>query len=93
MSKKHQQILEAIFKIPVQSSVVWKDCEKLLLSLGAEITGGSGSRVRIVLNGVKANFHRPHPQKETDKGALVSLRKFLENAGIKPEEKKKNDEI
>lgn len=53
----------------------------------AEISEGSGSRVRIVLNGVKAVFHRPHPTAETDKGALISMRKFLENAGVK------NDEI
>jgi hypothetical protein len=58
-------------------------------SLGAEVSEGAGSRVRFVLNGVKANFHRPHPQKETDKGALVSLRKFLENADVTPKEKKK----
>lgn len=89
MSKKHQQTLESIYKIPTQSNVAWKDCEKLLISLGAEVSEGAGSRVRFVLNGVKANFHRPHPQKETDKGALVSLRKFLENAGITPQEKKK----
>jgi len=89
MNRKHERTLEAIFKVPVQSGVVWKDCEKLLKTLGAEISEGAGSRVRIVLNGVKATFHRPHPRKETDKGALNSLRKFLENAGIKPKEKKK----
>lgn len=89
MSKKHRQTLAAIFKIPPQSNVVWKDCEKLLIFLGAEISEGAGSRVRVVLNGVKAVFHRPHPQKETDKGALVSLRKFLENANVTPEEEKK----
>lgn len=89
MNKKHERTLEAIFKTPVQSNVVWKDCEKLLETLGAKISEGEGSRVRIVLNGVKAVFHRPHPQKETDKGALLSLRKFLDNAGVKPKEKKK----
>ena len=80
--------MEAIFKVPVQSNVVWKDCEKLLESLGAEISEGEGSRVRIILNKRKAVFHRPHPKKEIDKGALVSLRKFLENAGIILKEKK-----
>ena len=29
-------------------------------------------------------FHRPHPRKETDKGAVKSVRKFLENAGVRP---------
>ncbi len=76
------------FKQPVQSNVVWQECEKLLEALGAEIVEGNGSRVRIRLNGVKAVFHRPHPQKETDKGALVSLRKFLENSGVKPKGEK-----
>ena len=85
--KKHRTILQAIFKIPVQSKVKWADIEALFVNLGAELSEGSGSRVHVLLNGVKAVFHRPHPRKETDKGALVSLRRFLENAGIK------NDEI
>ena len=89
MNKKHARTLESIFKIPVQSTVPWKDCEQLLQSLGAKISEGSGSRVRIELNGVKAVFHRPHPRKEIDKGALVSLRKFLENAEITPKKKDK----
>jgi len=49
-----------------------------------EISEGTGSRVRIKLNGVRAVFHRPHPQKETDRGAVSSMQRFLENAGIKP---------
>ena len=31
-----------------------------------------------------AVFHRPHPQKETDKGAVKSLRKFLTVAEVTP---------
>lgn len=84
MNKKHERILEAIFKTPVQSNVVWDDIEKLCKHAGAKIKEGAGSRLAIELNGVRAYFHRPHPQKETDKGALVSVRKFLENAGVKP---------
>lgn len=57
----------------------------MLSALGAEISEGNGSRVRIALNGVRAVFHRPHPQKETDKGAVVSMRRFLLEAGINPE--------
>jgi hypothetical protein len=84
MKKKHQRTLEAIFAIPVQSSIKWKDIESLFISLGAEIEEGRGSRVRILLNKEEAVFHRPHPQKEADKGAIVSVRRFLENAGVKP---------
>jgi len=58
----------------------------MLVALGAEITEGNGSRVRISLKGVRAVFHRPHPRKEIDKGALISMRRFLMTANISPEE-------
>ncbi len=83
MNNKHRRTLEAIFKQPVQANVPWKDVESLLNHLGAEMSEGMGSRVRFVLNGVRATFHRPHPSKETDKGALVSVRRFLDQAGVK----------
>lgn len=58
----------------------------MLAALGAEVSEGRGSRVRICLKDVKAVFHRPHPRKETDKGAVLALRRFLMTAGIVPEE-------
>ena len=79
---RHRKTLTDIFKDPVQSSIPWPDIEALLASLGAEITEGKGSRVRIVLSGVRAVFHRPHPEKETDKGAVKAVRRFLKEAGI-----------
>ncbi|RXK82720.1 type II toxin-antitoxin system HicA family toxin [Chlorobaculum sp. 24CR] len=83
MNNRHQKILDQIFQNPVRSDIEWADIERLLLALGAELTEGSGSRVRIVLNGVRAVFHRPHPRKETDKGALQSIRRFLQEAGVR----------
>lgn len=84
MKKKHELILRSIFAAPVSGSIPWRDLEAMLVALGAKISEGRGSRVRILLNGSEAVFHRPHPQKETDKGAVVSMRRFLENAGAKP---------
>ena len=83
MNKKHQKTLQQIFQNPVQAGIVWKDIEAMLKALGADISEGNGSRVRIALNDVRAVFHRPHPQKETDKGAVVSMRRFLKEAGTK----------
>lgn len=83
---KHRKTLRAIFEAPTRSDVVWTDIEKLLRALGAEISEGRGSRVRVYLNGVRAVFHRSHPRKETDKGALKSMRRFQTEAGIEPEE-------
>jgi hypothetical protein len=82
MNRKHHKIIEQIFYNPVQSSIVWKDIEAMLQAMRAEISEGSGSRVRIAVNGVRAVFHRPHPKKETDKGAVVSMRRFLKEANI-----------
>lgn len=84
MNRKHQRTLQAIFAKPVQAGIHWKDIEALFVTLGASIEEGRGSRVRILLNGEEAVFHRPHPQKETNKGAVVSVRRFLENAGVMP---------
>jgi len=84
VDSKHQKTLEAIFERPERANIPWRDIEALLLALGAEITDGNGSRRRVALKGVRAVFHRPHPHKETDKGAIKSVRRFLEAAGVKP---------
>lgn len=83
MNSKQENTYKMIFKDPVQSNIEWRDIENLLIALGATISEGNGSRVRIELNGIRAVFHRPHPEKVTDKGAVKSMRKFLENAGVK----------
>ena len=84
MSGKHQKTLHAIFADPVRSNINWTDIEALLMALGAERDEGSGSRIRFALNGIRATFHRPHPRKETDKGAVKAVRRFLEEGGIRP---------
>jgi len=84
VSGKHDRTLQANFADPVRANINWSDVESLLSSLGADISEGSGSRVRIALNGVRAVFHRPHPEKETDKGAVKSMRRYLSEAGVTP---------
>lgn len=84
MRKKHAETLNAIFHTPILSNIKWSDIESLFVNLDARVIEGRGSRVKIYLNDRVAVFHRPHPQKETDKGALISVRRFLEEAGVKP---------
>jgi len=86
LSGKYQKTLRAIFEDPVRSDVEWTAVENLLIALGAELSEGRGSRVRVYLEGVRAVFHRPHPQKETEKGALKSMGRFLTEAGVQLEE-------
>ena len=82
MKSKHRKILRSIFENPIRSNILWSDIESLLVAVGADLSEGRGSRVRIYLNGIRAVFHRPHPRKETDKGAIVSMRRFLVEAGV-----------
>ncbi len=84
MNATHRKTLAAIFANPVRSDVRWEAIEALFVACGAEISEGRGSRVRVLLSGVEAVFHRPHPKPETDKGALKSVRNFLIKAGIEP---------
>lgn len=86
MNNKHRKTLTDVFTDPVPADILWTDIIKLLTALGATITQGKGSRVRILLNNQRAVFHEPHPERETDKGAIKSMREFLINAGVKPEE-------
>ena len=83
MNKKQRQTLQNIFTSPIRADIKWTDIENLFKALGASITQGRSSRVRVLLNGVKAVFHEPHPEKETNKGAVKAVKEFLEKAGIK----------
>jgi hypothetical protein len=80
---KHKHTLAQIFTVPVPAGIKWRDIEALLRSLGATITEGRGSRVRVLLKGQEAIFHRPHPSPDTDKGVVRAVRRFLEDAGIR----------
>lgn len=84
MKAKHRRTLELIFKRPVSGNIPWGDIEALLRALGAEISEREGSRVGVVLLGDIRVFHRPHPKPDTDKGAVASVRKWLESHGVKP---------
>lgn len=84
LSSAHRNTLFAVFDDPPRSSLSWRDVEALLVASGAEISEGNGSRVRVALNGIRAVFHRPHPRKDIDKGALKSVRRFLIEVGLHP---------
>ena len=84
MKRKHQKTLEQIYKRPTSATIVWNDIESLLKALGAKVTERAGSRVAVVLFGEVRVFHRPHPSPNTDKGAVASIRKWLEIYEVKP---------
>lgn len=84
LSSKHRRTLEQIFERPTRPDIRWADTESLFRALGAEIRQGSGSRVRVALNGVRMTFHEPHPRPVLIRKAVESIRRFLKEAGIRP---------
>ncbi len=84
MKRKHQKTLEAIYARPVSADILWRDIEALFEELGADISERAGSRIALVLFDEVRVFHRPHPLPDTDKGAVASVRKWLEQHGVVP---------
>ena len=84
MNSKQKRALAAVFKDPVSASIVWKDIELLLLSAGAEVIEGTGSRVRFHKDGIIATFHRPYPKKEAKPYQVRDARRFLKQLGVEP---------
>ncbi|AEJ11707.1 MULTISPECIES: type II toxin-antitoxin system HicA family toxin [Pseudomonas] len=84
MNNHQQATLEAVLKKPVPRTLEWVRLESMLVSLGARIIEGRGSRVRFELNGAVATFHRPHPDRHAKPYQLRDARQFLEQAGVIP---------
>jgi len=84
LKRRHAATLAAIFARPVSGTIRWCDVEALFVALGAAVEQREGSRVAIIWNRQVHVFHRPHPQPETDKGAVASARKWLESNGVTP---------
>jgi len=84
MNSRNRKTLESVFADPVNGAIQWRMIETLLVSLGALLVEGSGSRVSFLLNGRRADFHRPHPGKEALRYRVRAVRELLEKAGIQP---------
>ncbi len=84
MKRKQQRTLELIFARPTSGNVPWRNIEALFVELGAEVSEREGSRVAVILFEEVRVFHRPHPSPDTDKGAVASIRKWLEQHGVEP---------
>ena len=84
MKRIHQRTLQAVFTHPTSANIAWKDIEALLKGLGGEVSEREGSRIAVVLFNEIRVFHRPHSSPQTDKGAVASVRRWLEQHGVNP---------
>jgi hypothetical protein len=81
---KREDMLAAVFADPVRANLRWGDIQSMLKGYGAVVSEREGSRVCVLLNGVVAVFHRPHPSPQASKAQVRSVRRFLTNAGVVP---------
>ena len=84
MNRKHRKTLEAVFSEPAPRNIEWRRIEALFIAVGCEVIEGSGSRVAFKRDGLRADFHRPHPGKEAKPYQVRAARDFLNELEIKP---------
>ena len=84
MNSKQKKTLESIFASPVNGNLEWDRIEALLVAAGCRVIEGSGSSVTFEKDGLRAYFHRPHPQKEALKYRVRLAREYLEKIGMTP---------
>ncbi len=82
MNSKHRKTLKIIFTDPINGNIEWRKIEALFLAIGASRTEKAGSAVSFVLNDIRLDFHRPHPDKAALRYRVKDARKFLQQAGI-----------
>ena len=84
MNSKHRKTIEVIFTDPVNGALEWGRIEALLRAVGCRVIEGSGSSVTFEKDGIRAHFHRPHPEKEALRYRVRAAREYLQTLGIKP---------
>ena len=88
LNNKNKRILERIFTRPIPCDIEFNEVVTLFEALGGrklEKGKTSGSAVALVLpNNQFVAIHKPHHEKDVDRGAIKSIREFLEENGITP---------
>lgn len=84
MNNKHRKTLREVFADPVDGAIEWKRIEALLIAVGCRCVEGTGSSVTFELNGLRAYFHRPHPNRESLRYRVRAAREFLTRIGVEP---------
>lgn len=84
MKSKHRKVLAAIFADPVNGNMRWSEIEALLIALGCRMVEGAGSSVTFERDGIRAYFHRPHPDKEALRYRVKDAREFIIRIGEAP---------
>jgi|LAHU01.1.fsa_nt_gb hypothetical protein len=84
MNAKNKKTLALIFETPTRADISWTAAVSLIVSIGASMKAGRGSRVRFKYQGHSLHIHAPHPGKVASKSTVESIRDFLTITGVRP---------
>ena len=84
MNAKHRKTLTVIFSDPANGNMEWKKIEALFTAIGCRTVEGAGSSVTFEKNGIRAYFHRPHPDRAALRYRIKAAREFLTKLGETP---------
>jgi hypothetical protein len=82
MNHHHRKVLHSVFAHPVSSNLDPKQVQAALTEMGADLSHGGHGQLLVKLNGHSHGFH--DTQHSLSKEEVVTLRKFLEGAGVDP---------
>lgn len=84
MKAKYRKTMNVVFSDPINGNLEWNKIEALLIALGCRVIEGTGSSVTFEKDGVRAYFHRPHPDKSALSYRVKKAREFLIKLGEEP---------
>ena len=84
LSGAHAKTYRQVLTDPVNGNIPWRKIEAMLEALGARIIEGRGSRITVLLLGVRRDFHRPHPGREALRYRVRGVRDLLAETEIEP---------
>lgn len=86
MASKHERTLREVFAESTLANIHWIEVEAMLRHFGCEIQERAGSRIVCARKGVRAVFHRPHPEKEAPRPLVRLVRDFCIETRLTPDE-------
>ena len=83
LGSTHAKTYRQVLTDPVNGNIPWRKIEAMPEALGARIAiEGRGSRITVLLRGVRRDLHRPHPGKEALRYRVREVRDLLAETEI-----------
>ena len=83
LGREHSHTLQKIFQHPLSHNIEWRLVRTLIEAIGS-VTEEHNGRLHVTINDESLTLHRPMDKDMADAQTLLTLRHFLERAGITP---------